>query len=149
MERNKSERTKWPAAMLILVGIGVVVLVVFGLYRRMGPLPTLTDRDIAGVTTITSDWLEVRVDPALKASSKTPFVILKLEGNYAPEFASQKLRYPDGTLGVPDVELIDEQGNVFALHFLMVQHRDRTGSNELGGAGFGSSDLPTDRSYRL
>jgi hypothetical protein len=147
MERIKSGRNRWLKALLI--SLGAVCLVVAGvfLYRRMGPLPTLTDRDIAGATTITSAWLEIKADPALKVSGKTPLVILKLEDDYAPDFGSQKLRYPDGTMGAPDVQLIDNQGNVYPLHFLMAQHRDRSGSNAMGGAGFGNLDLPRDRSY--
>ena len=148
MERITNGRTNWLKTMLISLGaVCLVVAGVFLLYRRMGPLPTLTDRDIAGATAVTSEWLEIKPDPLLKVSSKTPLVILELEGDYAPDFGSQKLRYPDGTLGVPEVQLIDDQGNVFPLHFLMAQHRDRSGSNAMGGAGFGGSDLPRDRSY--
>jgi len=113
----------------------------------MGPLPTLTDRDIAGDTAITSQWLEIKPTPVLKPSSKTSLVILELEGDYMPDFQSQMLRFPDGKLGMPDVQLVDEQGSVFPLHFLMVHHRDRTGSPVIGGAGFGAPELPADRSY--
>jgi len=66
--------------------------------------------------------LEIKPEPLLKPSSKTPLVILELESDYAPDFDSQRLRYPDGTLGAPDVQLVDEQGNIFPLHFLMVHH---------------------------
>jgi hypothetical protein len=91
--------------------------------------------------------LEIGPTPALKPSGKTSFVILELEGDYTPDFQAQKLRFPDGTLGMPEAQLVDQQGNVFPLHFLMVHHRDRTGSDVMGGAGFGAPDLPTDRSY--
>jgi hypothetical protein len=136
----------------ILIGLGavclvVIAVVVFFLYPRMGPLPNLTDRNIAGATVITSEWLEIKPDPRLQFSGKTPLVILELEGDYAPDFGAQKLVYPDGMLSAPDVQLIDEQGTVFPLHLLMAHHRDRTGSNAMGGAGFGSLDLPRDRSY--
>jgi hypothetical protein len=133
--------------LLAIGALCLVLFVAFLLYRRMGPLPTLTDRDIAGSTAITSQWLEIRPAPVLKASGKTAFVILELEGDYTPDFQAQMLRFPDGALGMPEVQLVDEQGNVFPLHFLMVHHRDRTGSNVMGGAGFGSPDLPADRSY--
>ena len=134
-------------ALPAIVALCVVLVVALLLYRRMGPLPTLTDRDIAGPTAITSQWLEIGPTPALKPSGKTSFVILELEGDYTPDFQAQLLRLPDGSLGMPEVQLVDQQGNVFPLHFLMVHHRDRTGSNVMGGAGFGSPDLPTDRSY--
>jgi hypothetical protein len=130
-----------------VVGLCVVLVVASLLYRRMGPLPTLTDRDIAGSTAITSQWLEIKPAPGLKPSGKTSFVILELEGDYTPDFQAQMLHFPDGALGMPDVQLVDEQGNVFPLHFLMVHHRDRTGSSVIGGAGFGAPDLPADRSY--
>ena len=133
-----------------LLALGALCLVLFVallLYRRMGPLPTLTDRDIAGSTVITLQWLEIKPAPALKPSSKTSFVILELEGDYTHDFQAQMLRFPDGSLGMPDVQLVDEQGNAFPLRFLMVHHRDRTGSNVMGGAGFGSPELPTDRNY--
>jgi len=91
--------------------------------------------------------LEITPAPELKPSGKTCFVILELEGDYTPDFQAQMLRFPDGSLGMPEVQLVDRQGNIFPLHFLMVHHRDRTGSNVMGGAGFGSPELPTDRSY--
>lgn len=149
MESTTNGKSSWPKTIVIILGAAcfAVLVVVFFVYPRMGPLPNFTDRDIAGATAITSEWLEIKPDPMLKVSSKTPFVILELEGDYAPDFAAQKLRYPDGTFAAPELQLIDEQGNVFPLHFLMVHHRDRTGSNAMGGAGFGSSDLPRDRSY--
>ncbi len=134
-------------ALLAIVALSVVLVVAFFVYRRIGPLPTLTDRDIAGSIAISSQWLEITPAPALKPSAKTSFVILELEGDYTPDFQAQMLRFPDGALGMPDVQLVDEQGNVFPLHFLMVHHRDRTGSNVMGGAGFGAPDLPADRSY--
>jgi len=133
--------------LLALGALFLVLVAVLLVYRRMGPLPTLTDRDIAGSTAITSQWLEIKPTPLLKPSGKTSLVILELEGDYTPDFQSQMLRFPDGALGMPDVQLVDEQGNVFPLHFLMVHHRDRTGSNVMGGAGFGTPDLPADRSY--
>ena len=133
--------------LLALGALFLVLVAVLLVYRRMGPLPTLTDRDISGSTAITSQWLEIKPIPLLKPSGKTSLVILELEGDYTPDFQSQMLRFPDGALGMPDVQLVDEQGNVFPLHFLMVHHRDRTGSNVMGGAGFGTPDLPADRSY--
>src|SRR5262245_18274928 len=114
MERIRSGRTKWLKAIVISLGAVRLVVLVVLFYRRMGPLPNWSDRDLAGATTITSEWLEIKADPALKFSGKTPLVILKLEG-YAPDFGSQKLRYPDGTLAAPDMQLIDDQGNVFPL----------------------------------
>ena len=134
-------------ALLVIFVLCVFVVVSILLYRRMGPLPTLTDRDVAGSTAITSQWLEITPVPALKPAGKTSLLILELKGDYTPDFQAQMLRFPDGTLGMPDVLLVDQQGNVFPLHFLMVHHRDRTGSNVMGGAGFGAPDLPTDRSY--
>jgi len=134
-------------ALLAIVALSVVLAVALVLYKRMGPLPTLTDRDIAGPTGITSQWLEITPAPELKPSGKTCLVILELEGDYTPDFQAQMLRFPDGSLGMPEVQLVDRQGNIFPLHFLMVHHRDRTGSSVMGGAGFGSPELPTDRSY--
>jgi len=133
-------------ALLAVIVLAVVVAALL-LYRRMGPLPTLTDRDIAGATAITSQWLEIGPAPALKPSGKQSLVILELEGDYTPDFQAQMLRFPDGSLGMPEVQLVDQQGHVFPLHFLMVHHRDRRGSSVMGGAGFGSPDLPADRSY--
>ena len=134
-------------ALLAIAALGIVLVVALLLYRRMGPLPTLTDRDIAGATAITSQWLEIGSAPALKPSGKQSLVILELEGDYTPDFQTQMLRFPDGSRGMPEVQLVDQQGQVFPLHFLMVHHRDRTGSSVMGGAGFGAPDLPNDRSY--
>ena len=134
-------------ALLAVVALFIVLVVAFLLYRRMGPLPTPTDRDIAGATAITSQWSEIGPLPALKPSGKQSLVILELEGDYTPDFQAQMLLFPDGSLGIPEVQLVDQQGQVFPLRFLMVHHRDRTGSDVMGGVGFGAPDLPTDRSY--
>ena len=132
---------------LVTAVLIIAVVVSLLVYRRMGPLPTLTDRDIAGATSINSEWVEIGPTPALESSGKQSLVILDLEGDYTPDFPAHMLRFPDGSLGTPEVQLVDPQGHVFPLQFLMVHHRDRTGSNVMGGAGFGSPDLPTDRSY--
>ena len=136
-----------PKTLLAIVALCLVLFAGLLLYKRMGPLPTLTDRDIAGSTAITPQWWEIKPTPLLKTSGKTSLVILELEGDYTPDFQSQMLRFPDGTLGMPEVQLVDEHGSVFPLHFLMVHHKDRSGSPVMGGAGFGAPDLPTDRSY--
>ena len=128
-----------PLCLFLFVGLLV--------YKRMGPLPTLTDRDIASSIAITSQWSEIKPTPPLKTSGTTALVILELEGDYTPDFQSQMLRFPDGTLGMPEVQLVDEHGNVFPLRFLMVHHRDRSGSPVMGGAGFGAPDLPADAGY--
>jgi len=134
---------------LALVALCFFLFVGLLLYKRMGPLPNLADRDIAGATAITSQWLEIKPTPQLKTTGKTSLVILELEGEYTPDFQSQMLRFPDGGLGMPEVQLVDEHGNVFPLRFLMVHHRDRSGSPVMGGAGFGAPDLPPDRSYSV
>ena len=148
MERTTIGRRSWLKAIVIsCAGCLVVVLAfVFFILPRMGPLPNFTDRNIAGVTAITSEWLEIKPDPMLKVSGKTPLVILELEGDYTPDFGAKKLRYPDGMFSAPEAQLIDDRGNVFPLYLLMAHHRNRS-SNDLGGAGFGSLDLPGDRSY--
>ena len=49
-----------------LLALGALCLVLFAgfvLYKRMGRLPTLTDRDIAGSTAIASQWLEINLRP--------------------------------------------------------------------------------------
>ena len=147
MERITKRKSSWLKIIVISLGIVSLVVVVRPLFRRMGPLPNFTDRNIAGATEINSEWLEIKPDPPLQFIGKTPLVILELEGDYAPDFGARKLRYPDGTFSAPEMQLIDEQGNVFSLYLLMAHHRDRTGSSAMGGAGFGSLDLPRDRSY--
>ena|ERR1700730_432482 len=85
-----------------LLALGALCLILFAgflLYKRMGLLLTLTDRDIAGSTAITSQWLEIKPAPVLKPSGKT-LVILELEGDYTPDFQSQMLRFPGGDLGL-------------------------------------------------
>ena len=63
------------------VALCLVLLVGLLVYKRMRPLPTLTDRDIAGSTAITSQWFEIKPGPPLKSSGKTSLVILELEGD--------------------------------------------------------------------
>ena len=147
MERTTNKLISRKTILVSSAAVCVVgILLVFFVYPRIGPLPNFTDRNITGATVITPEWLEITT-PILKVVGKTPLVILELEGDYVPDFGARKLRYPDGTFSAPEVQLVDEHGNVFPLYLLMAQHRDRTGSNTMGGAGFGSLDLPRDRNY--
>ena len=134
----------------LLIALGVlciIALIVLILYWRLAP--STSNRDIAGSIEITSQWLEIKPEPPLNSSKKIQLVLLELAGDYTPDFQSQGIRFSDGLSVVPEVQLVDENGKVFPLKLVMVNHRDRSGSSVMARVGFGAPDLPQDKDYRM
>ena len=123
--------------LICVLGIVIVNLTVTGqIYRLFNPY---LDRDIAGPTTISSEWVEIVPKPPLRAERQIQYLMLDVADPFEPVYESWSLRLKDGSLVQPQVQLIDESGKVYELTSPALDEK---------GIGFKSSNLPTDRAYR-
>jgi hypothetical protein len=83
----------------------------FGVFQKASPY---VDQKIAGSTTISTEWIEIKPEKSLKRTGDYQEIGLYVEEPYTVEFnslASSGIRMPDGSVVTPDVELIDTRGN--------------------------------------
>lgn len=101
-----------------LAGCIVVLLVVFGAYDILqGPSPYI-DRKIAGPTKISTEWVEITPSETLQPKGDYQEIGLSLADPYLLPLAARPsagVRMPDGSSVVPEVEIVDTQGNSFTL----------------------------------
>jgi hypothetical protein len=123
-------------------------------------------REIGGPITISSNWVEITPDKPMKPSHQTQYVILEVSDahtSYTTPYdpndkswdQSWAMRFPDGSLVRPEVQIVDEYGKVYDLKSPSFTHKDRTKGDAMGGMGFTrsfdpsiDSNLPKDRVYR-
>jgi|ERR1041384_1906468 hypothetical protein len=129
----------------ILLGLGGLLLLYAG-FIVYSLLTRQVDREIGSNLSISSDWIEITPEPPLKARNLTQTVILYIEG-YKRDIADtrQQIIMPNGTVLNPEVQVIDEYGNVYPL---------KVGQWLSNGVGFtrdfdagSSSKFPQDRTY--
>lgn len=98
---------------------GLVLLLVFvGAYYMLQTPSPYIDRKIAGPTTISNEWVEVTPNEKLAPKGDYQEVALGLAAPYIVPISdrpSAGVRMPDGSNVVPEVEIIDMQGNKFSL----------------------------------
>ena len=127
------------SGLLVLVGvlaIGIGNLSMTGqIYRFFNPY---LDREIAGPTTISSEWLEIVPKEPLRTERQIQYLILDVADSFEPVYESWLLRMKDGSLVQPRVQLIDESGNSYDLTSPALDEK---------GIGFKNADLPRDRTY--
>ena len=120
------------------------------------------EREIHGVIIVGSDWLEIRPEKPLEVSHRTQSILLYVADEHEsysggdPTGMSWAMRFPDGSLVRPEVQLIDEYGNVYELDAPGFLGRDRTSGELGGGMGFSrsfdqsiESNFPRDRVYPI
>jgi hypothetical protein len=129
----------------ILIGLGCLILLYVG-FIAYSLLTRQIDREIASNLPISSDWVEINLRPPLEAGNLTQTVILYIEG-YKRDIADtrQQIIMPDGTILIPEAQVIDEYGNVYPL---------KIGQWLSNGVGFtrdfdagSNSKFPQDRAY--
>ena len=128
----------------VLIVIGVVVLsFAIAIYSI-----TDTNRVIAENVTVSSNWLEIRPSPPLVVSKQSQYISLDVEGvrrdnpyTYTDPKDAFKIELLDGTFVTPEIQVVDEYGNVFKLDDWMEDYT---------GKGFTpESKFPRDRVYSL
>ena len=130
---------------LIIVGIVLLIpLAWYGLIVSAGIYRTLfspyLDREISGSILVSSPWLEIVPQQPLTADRQIQYVIINFAERGAPEVVSRGIRMADGTVVIPEVELVDERGGLFPLRAVAF------GEDAMGFSS--DKDLPRDRTYR-
>ena len=100
----------WLTGILCLSAI--IVVLIFTLYRKSNPF---LKRQIAGPVTIGSEWLEITPEEPLKPEREIHEVILIFATPYEPDNQSWGIRLPDGSLVIPEVQLVDQNGGTYKL----------------------------------
>jgi hypothetical protein len=130
----------------VLIGIGVsltIPLAVSGLIA-FSMMTSLSEREIAGATTSSSDWLEIKANPRLKASKESQYLVLDVATPFELEDRAWGVRMLDGSIVTPEVQLIDEYGNTFNLD----EPSMFSPTSHFTQRGFSMRALPRDRVYR-
>lgn len=121
---------------LAVIGIAFAVFIAVKLYRVSNPY---LDREISGPVTLTSEWIEIVPEEPLRPEREVQKILLDFAQPYESDHDAWKIRFPDGSLVAPEVQLIDKNGNVFT--------SSKVASLGQTGMGLRMSSLPQDRVY--
>lgn len=133
---------------LILTGIPLLLFVIIYLVFMWALATSHVEREIAGPTMITSDWLELSPKEPLKPSNQEQWISLEVSEPYTPDVQRVGMRFPDGSLVVPEVQLEDAKGNIYQLDKSSFISNDPRMINDLGGIRFYKVGLPQNKVYR-
>ena len=133
----------WVSGMLAIValtvfGIAVSAFLLVRVYRLLNPY---LDVEVCGPLTVTSDWVEVTPQAPLESSRQVQYLYLHTVEPFVPDYPSWGIRFPDGSVVVPQVELIDRQGTAHPLKASSFSLRDRSRTDIISGIGFRSPAL--------
>lgn len=109
-------RLAFKILLILIIIIAVAVLFVIG--RTIYWFATKqSDREVATDVNISTDWLEITPQPALKATKQVQTLIILIDDyNRTLDDTRNQLPLPDGTLADPEVEVVDESGKEYRLH---------------------------------
>jgi hypothetical protein len=127
----------WILGVVCAVTIVAIGTLQFGttLYRWYNPY---LDQDVAGATTLSSEWVEIVPPRPLSAERQTNRIVLDVSDRYEPDYEEWSLLLPDGSKVKPEVQLVDEFGHVHDLTAPAIGERSMSLEN---------FDLPKDREY--
>jgi len=126
--------------------LGLLVLGAFnviGFFSRL--FHPYLDLEIKGPTTLSNDWQEIVPQKPLRPERLVQQVVIYVEKPVTKDRDSWELVMPDGSRVTPEVQLIDDHGNVYDL--LVPSAATYPNSTEAFQRGFGNRDLPRDRVY--
>lgn len=83
------------------------------LYRAI--LNPYLDYDVARDVTISSEWVEITPKKPLGAERQVQFLMLDIATPFQPDYDSAGLRLSDDSIVIPQIQLVDEQGNTYDL----------------------------------
>jgi hypothetical protein len=145
-----SDRNKlWGIGLAILlplavIGLAFAAFISFKVYRMFNPY---LDREIGGAVTLTSEWLEITPQEPLRPERQVQYLYVDTPEPFDPDYQSWGIRFPDGSVIVPEVQLIDQQGNVYNLKASSFSLADSTRTDIVSGIGFRARGVPQDRVY--
>jgi hypothetical protein len=136
---------------ILVLATGVIVLLLIAagafMYPQISKLiwPYL-DREIGARVTIGPEWLEITPRRPLTGDREIQEIVLWIEAPVRPSAEPLGCLLPDGSLVVPEVELVGEDGKIYRLH----DYGDTiypTIRDHFDGRLY-NLDLPHGRSYR-
>src|SRR5437016_5395801 len=99
---------------LAVVAFAITCQIGLRVYRFSHPY---LDQDVAGPTTISSEWLEIVPKEPLRLERNLQQIVLDIEPPIRSSLPqSMGLLLPDDSVVVPQVQLIDDDGKVYDLH---------------------------------
>lgn len=110
------------------------------------PNPYL-DREIMGPATITSEWLEIMPKEPLQPERQVQYIYIQTVEPFDPDYQKWGIRLPNGSTIIPEVQLVDQYGNIFKLKSSSFSLKDPRQGEIVSGLGFNNNDLPHDRVY--
>lgn len=138
---------------VILIGIPLTLLAIIFVVFMWSLGTSHIEREIAGPTMITPDWLELSPEEPLKPLNREQSIRLEVTEAYTPDKQRVGMKFPDGSLAVPEVQLVDVNGTVYQLDKSSListnaPYEDPRKANGLGGIRFYRVGLPQNRAYR-
>lgn len=137
----------------ILLGFSLacfgVLVIIGGIYASLSVYRTLhpyVDREISGPIVISPDWVEIAPKNPLRAELVVQQVVIYVQRPIKESRDSWELILPDGSKVIPEVQLIDEQGNVYDL--TEPSGTQNPHSVEAFQRGFSNRTLPKDKVYK-
>jgi hypothetical protein len=147
MKRNKIKKILLLLGLICLVPVVIVGFYMSAdLYHFFNPY---LDRDIAGPMTISSAWTEIVPKEPLKPERQVQYIYLETTQPFDPDYSTWGIRYSDGSVVVPEVQLVDQDGNSYNLQPSSYSLKDPSRSDVVSGIGFDRQDLPKDKVYLM
>jgi hypothetical protein len=133
---------------LAVVGSLCLISVAFFGFSRVGEIYRLfdpyLDREIAGPTTVSSEWLEIIPTKPLRVERQIQMIVLDLDKTIKLERDGSGLVLPDGSVVTPQVQLVGDDGKAYDLDHPSSWSNPSTGATF---AEFSLPELPKDRAY--
>jgi hypothetical protein len=143
-ERNGSFKKRWLIIGLIcLIPAMIFAAIISGnIYRFFFPY---LDQDLTGQVTISSEWTEIVSKNPLHVERQIQMVVLDLDSSVKFQENGWGLILPDGSVVTPEVQLVDQDGEIYNLTQPSEWSNPSTGVKY---REFSLRDLPRDKVYR-
>ena len=144
-----------PMSNLKIMGLVVGFIVLGGLvaagmviaYNKVARLVNpYNDREISGPIVLSQDWIEIKPRGSLIADRPVQEIVLELDKTIRVNLDTFKLELPDRSFANPEVQLMDQKGNIYTLPVPSAA-KSTQGGSWLRGFGMGieaSRKLPAD-----
>lgn len=144
VRKRRSGVSRLVIALTAIGGLAILVFLSFKGYRMLNPY---LDRELSGPVTVTSAWLELTPREPLRAERQVQYLYLHTVDPFVPDHSVWGIRFPDGSVVVPEVQLVDQYGNIHAPRASSFSLADRRRPDVISGIGFRVQDLPPERVF--
>lgn len=141
-------KTTWlvPAIVLLCVLFAGGMIIAYNTLARF--INPYNNREISGAIVLSQDWIEIKPKVPLRMNRPVQEVVLELDKTIRVNLdgGAFQLMLPDGSYAMPEVQLIDQKGTVYALS---VPSAAKSSQGQIWLRGFGlgieaSRNLPKD-----